>query len=56
MPSSKEYIHLRGARQNNLKGFDLDLPIDQPTAAASFKLDAIPKKTIVNGNEFCKSN
>ena len=31
MPSSKEYIHLRGVRQNNLKGFDLDLPIGQLT-------------------------
>jgi excinuclease ABC subunit A len=30
MPS-KEYIHLRGVRQNNLKGFDLDLPIGQLT-------------------------
>jgi len=31
MPSKKEYIHLRGVRQNNLKGFDLDLPIGQLT-------------------------
>ena len=31
MPSSKETIHLRGVRQNNLKGFDLDLPIGQLT-------------------------
>lgn len=30
MPS-KEFIHLRGVRQNNLKGFDLDLPIGQLT-------------------------
>ncbi|CAA6692959.1 MULTISPECIES: excinuclease ABC subunit UvrA [unclassified Lentimonas] len=29
--ASKEYIHLRGVRQNNLKGFDLDLPIGQLT-------------------------
>ena len=31
MPKIKEYIHLRGVRQNNLKGFDLDLPIGQLT-------------------------
>lgn len=31
MPSKKEYIHLRGIRQNNLKGFDLDLPIGELT-------------------------
>lgn len=31
MPSKKEYIHLRGLRQNNLKGFDLDLPIGELT-------------------------
>ena len=31
MPSTKEYIRLRGVRQNNLKGFDLDLPIGQLT-------------------------
>ena len=31
MPTKKEYIHLRGIRQNNLKGFDLDLPIGQLT-------------------------
>lgn len=31
MPSKKEYIHLRGVRQNNLKGFDLDLPIGELT-------------------------
>jgi len=31
MPSKKEYIRLRGVRQNNLKGFDLDLPIGQLT-------------------------
>ena len=31
MPSKNEYIHLRGVRQNNLKGFDLDLPIGQLT-------------------------
>ncbi len=29
--ASKEYINLRGVRQNNLKGFDLDLPIGQLT-------------------------
>ena len=29
--ASQEYIHLRGVRQNNLKGFDLDLPIGQLT-------------------------
>ena len=28
---SQQYIHLRGVRQNNLKGFDLDLPIGQLT-------------------------
>ena len=28
---SQQYIHLRGIRQNNLKGFDLDLPIGQLT-------------------------
>jgi excinuclease ABC subunit A len=27
MPTDQEYIHLRGIRQNNLKGFDLDLPL-----------------------------
>ena len=31
MPAKKEYIRLRGVRQNNLKGFDLDLPIGQLT-------------------------
>jgi excinuclease ABC subunit A len=31
MASKKEYIHLRGVRQNNLKGFDLDLPIGELT-------------------------
>ncbi len=31
MPPKKEHIHLRGVRQNNLKGFDLDLPIGQLT-------------------------
>ena len=31
MPSKKDYIRLRGVRQNNLKGFDLDLPIGQLT-------------------------
>ena len=29
--ASTETIHLRGVRQNNLKGFDLDLPIGQLT-------------------------
>ncbi len=28
-PSSPEFIRLRGVRQNNLKGFDLDLPLGQ---------------------------
>ncbi|MDA0348322.1 MAG: excinuclease ABC subunit UvrA [Verrucomicrobia bacterium] len=27
MSAQQEYIHLRGIRQNNLKGFDLDLPL-----------------------------
>ena len=27
MSAKQEYIHLRGIRQNNLKGFDLDLPL-----------------------------
>ncbi|HKK19339.1 MAG TPA: excinuclease ABC subunit A, partial [Opitutales bacterium] len=31
MSSSNDYIRLRGVRQNNLKGFDLDLPIGQLT-------------------------
>ncbi|MFU8848496.1 MAG: excinuclease ABC subunit UvrA, partial [Opitutales bacterium] len=31
MPTKKEHIRLRGVRQNNLKGFDLDLPIGQLT-------------------------
>jgi len=31
MPSKKDHIRLRGVRQNNLKGFDLDLPIGQLT-------------------------
>ncbi|MEM7791618.1 MAG: excinuclease ABC subunit A, partial [Verrucomicrobiota bacterium] len=31
MPKTKDCIHLRGVRQNNLKGFDLDLPIGQLT-------------------------
>jgi len=31
MPKKQEYIRLRGVRQNNLKGFDLDLPIGQLT-------------------------
>lgn len=31
MPIKKEYIHLHGVRQNNLKGFDLDLPIGELT-------------------------
>ncbi len=28
-PTSPEFIRLRGVRQNNLKGFDLDLPLGQ---------------------------
>ena len=31
MPKSKDFIRLRGVRQNNLKGFDLDLPIGKLT-------------------------
>lgn len=31
MPNKQEYIRLQGIRQNNLKGFDLDLPIGQLT-------------------------
>ncbi|MGJ8654197.1 MAG: excinuclease ABC subunit UvrA [Opitutaceae bacterium] len=31
MPSTKDFIRLKGVRQNNLKGFDLDLPIGQLT-------------------------
>ena len=31
VPNKQEYIRLRGIRQNNLKGFDLDLPIGQLT-------------------------
>ncbi|ADE54937.1 excinuclease ABC subunit UvrA [Coraliomargarita akajimensis] len=31
MPKAKDSIRLRGVRQNNLKGFDLDLPIGQLT-------------------------
>ncbi|MGB1127679.1 MAG: excinuclease ABC subunit UvrA [Opitutales bacterium] len=31
MPQTKESIRLRGVRQNNLKGFDLDLPIGELT-------------------------
>ncbi|MEM8868445.1 MAG: excinuclease ABC subunit UvrA, partial [Verrucomicrobiota bacterium] len=31
MPKTKNSIHLRGVRQNNLKGFDLSLPIGQLT-------------------------
>ena len=31
MLNKQEYIRLRGIRQNNLKGFDLDLPIGQLT-------------------------
>jgi len=31
VPKKQEYIRLRGVRQNNLKGFDLDLPIGQLT-------------------------
>ena len=31
MTNKQEYIRLRGVRQNNLKGFDLDLPIGQLT-------------------------
>jgi excinuclease ABC subunit A len=31
MPNYKNFIRLRGVRQNNLKGFDLDLPIGQLT-------------------------
>ncbi len=31
MPKHSEFIHLKGVRQNNLKGFDLDLPIGQLT-------------------------
>ncbi|MCH2074253.1 MAG: excinuclease ABC subunit UvrA, partial [Puniceicoccaceae bacterium] len=31
MPSKRDYIQLRGLRQNNLKGFDLDLPIGELT-------------------------
>ena len=27
MSASQEFIHLKGIRQNNLKGFDLDLPL-----------------------------
>ena len=28
-PAENEFIRLRGLRQNNLKGFDLDLPLGQ---------------------------
>ncbi|MGB0257106.1 MAG: excinuclease ABC subunit UvrA, partial [Coraliomargarita sp.] len=31
MPTAKDYIRLRGVHQNNLKGFDLNLPIGQLT-------------------------
>ena len=31
MPTTKDSIRLRGVRQNNLKGFDLDLPIGKLT-------------------------
>jgi len=31
VPKTKESIQLRGVRQNNLKGFDLDIPIGQLT-------------------------
>lgn len=31
MPAKTEFIRLRGVRQNNLKGFDLDLPVGQLT-------------------------
>ncbi|MFT5837384.1 MAG: excinuclease ABC subunit A, partial [Candidatus Azotimanducaceae bacterium] len=31
MPKKQEHIRLRGVRQNNLKGFDLDLPLGQLT-------------------------
>ena len=31
MPKRSDHIRLRGVRQNNLKGFDLDLPIGQLT-------------------------
>ncbi|MEN8792591.1 MAG: excinuclease ABC subunit UvrA [Lentimonas sp.] len=31
MPKAKDHIRLKGVRQNNLKGFDLDLPIGQLT-------------------------
>ncbi|MGJ8640769.1 MAG: excinuclease ABC subunit UvrA [Opitutaceae bacterium] len=31
MSKNKDFIHLRGVRQNNLKGFDLDLPIGKLT-------------------------
>lgn len=31
MPTAKDFIRLRGVHQNNLKGFDLDLPIRQLT-------------------------
>jgi excinuclease ABC subunit A len=31
MPSAQQFIRLHGVRQNNLKGFDLDLPIGQLT-------------------------
>jgi excinuclease ABC subunit A len=31
VPLKKEYIRLRDLRQNNLKGFDLDLPIGELT-------------------------
>jgi excinuclease ABC subunit A len=31
VPKSKDFIRLKGVRQNNLKGFDLDLPIGQLT-------------------------
>lgn len=31
MPTAQQYIRLHGVRQNNLKGFDLDLPIGQLT-------------------------
>ena len=30
-PAATDFIHLRGLRQNNLKGFDLDLPVGQLT-------------------------